>query len=123
MNTLFQRPEGHLPLYANVGIKFGKRNICGGNSAGISNSFQLLSTVKMQGGEHINLRTNGSYVELFEALFERDEELSKNTLHLLDNPSKACAKILSLQFFSYFKLISKICKRNFILIYIIYILI
>jgi len=29
------------------------------------------------------------------------------------------AKILSLQFFSYFKLISKICKRNFILIYII----
>ena len=92
MNTLFQRPEGHLPLYANVGIIFGKRNVCGGNSAGISNSFQLLSTVKMQGGEHINLRTNGSYVELFEALFERDEELSKNTLHLLDNPSKACAK-------------------------------
>ena len=90
MNTLFQRPEGHLPLYANVGIKFGKRNICEGNSAGISNSFQLLSTVKMQGGEHINLRTNGSYVELFEALFERDEELSKNTLHLLDNPSKVC---------------------------------
>ena len=29
------------------------------------------------------------------------------------------AKILSLQFFSYFKLISKICKINFILIYII----
>lgn len=68
MNTLFQRPEGHLPLYANVGIKFGKRNICGGNSAGISNSFQLLSTVKMQGGEHINLRQTGAmwnYLRLF----------------------------------------------------------
>ena len=79
MNTLFQRPEGHLPLYANVGIKFGKRNICGGNSAGISNSFQLLSTVKMQGGEHIDLRTNGSYVELFEALLKE----MKNFLKIL----------------------------------------
>ena len=79
MNTLFQRPEGHLPLYANVGIIFGKRNVCGGNSAGISNSFQLLSTVKMQGGEHINLRTNGSYVEQFDALLKE----MKNFLKIL----------------------------------------